>query len=109
MAAKNGHHDIVKILLDEGADITVKDLEGKTAMQLALENDKKTVVEVIQKESDKGYNVQTSGGHRIVLHTSPYVLLEQGRGQQNLEAGGNTAPGLAESFPVASSQHLLTG
>ena len=68
-----------------------------------------TVVEVIQKESDKGYNVQTSGGHRIVLHTSPYVLLEHGQGQQNLEAGGNTAPGLAESFPVASSQHLLTG
>ena len=60
LAAKNGHHDIVKILLDEGADITVKDLEGKTAMQLALENDKKSVVEVILSSSSWEQSLRTA-------------------------------------------------
>ena len=51
LAAKNGHHDIVKILLDEGADVTGRDCEGKTAMQLALENDRRSVVESILSSS----------------------------------------------------------
>merc|ERR1719193_3030354 len=55
-------------------------------------------VEVIQKESDKGFTVENKWGHKVVLHTSPSLLLDQ-----------ETTPGLAESFPVASAEQLLSG
>jgi YD repeat-containing protein len=57
-------------------------------------------VEVIQKESDTGFTVQNKWGHKVVIHTSPYLLLEQ---------SDNTPAGLAESFPIASAEQLLTG
>ena len=36
-AARNGHLRCLKVLLDSGAKVDVKNKEGKTALQIALE------------------------------------------------------------------------
>lgn len=47
-AAKFGHVKIVKILLEGGADKTIKNNEGKDAITLALEHEKPQVVELLK-------------------------------------------------------------
>jgi ankyrin repeat protein len=47
LSAMNGHCEIVKLLIEEGADISSKDMDEKTPLQIALEKGHKSVVKVI--------------------------------------------------------------
>ena len=40
-ASKNGHVDCIKMLLDNGATISCIDKDGKTCLDLAVENNQK--------------------------------------------------------------------
>ena len=52
-AAEKGHIEIVKLLLDHGADINAKDKDGKTALDLARENNKEKIVEYLKQAKAK--------------------------------------------------------
>jgi ankyrin repeat protein len=47
LASREGHTDVVKVLLDAAADITAKDLGGKTALQHAAKNKHRDVVALL--------------------------------------------------------------
>lgn len=52
-AAENGHWDIVEMLLAHGANLSVKDKEGKSALDLALKAGHTRTVEVLERISKK--------------------------------------------------------
>lgn len=52
-ACKFGHEKIVKLLLEAGADKTIKNNEGKDPITLAQEHDKVAVVELLKKTYSK--------------------------------------------------------
>lgn len=53
-AARFGHEAVVKILLDMGqADPTIRNLDGRTALDMAVANDKTAVVELLLVSSSK--------------------------------------------------------
>ena len=54
-------------------------------------------VEIIQRESDKSFITESKWGHKVLMKTAPYILLQ----------GDN--PGLAESFPVPSLERTEIG
>jgi ankyrin repeat protein len=52
-AAKMNHLDMVRLLLDHGADITAKDVTGRTALDWANENSNSDMVRLIQSSFAK--------------------------------------------------------
>lgn len=54
LAAREGHPDIVRILVDKGADINIKDKNGRTALMWAIENGHSDVVQVFKEKSGAG-------------------------------------------------------
>ena len=53
-ASNNGHADIVKFLLQKGADPTVRGQTNKTALELASRNNQANVVQILQQFSTAG-------------------------------------------------------
>ena len=53
LAAKNGHRDCVKTLLEHGADIAVIDKDGKTPKERAELSSKRSIVQLLQSEGEK--------------------------------------------------------
>jgi Ankyrin repeats (3 copies) len=53
LAAANGHMETVKLLLDRGADLNVRDNEGKTALVWAREKGHTEIVQLIEAASQK--------------------------------------------------------
>lgn len=49
LSAKNGHTNVVKFLLDQGANLTLKDRNGDTAMTIATENDQADIAMILQR------------------------------------------------------------
>ena len=52
-AAAEGHLEVVKVLLENGADASMKDIDGDTAESFALQNGHKEVAEYIKSEKLK--------------------------------------------------------
>lgn len=48
LASKFGYDEIVKILIENGADINIKNNDGKTALDYAEENDYKNIIELLK-------------------------------------------------------------
>ncbi len=48
-AAENGHAEIVRLLLDRGADINRRDFEGKTALDRAREAGHAEIVQILER------------------------------------------------------------
>jgi ankyrin repeat protein len=101
MAAMSGQTEIVRLLLDEGADVNItmkSSSSGKTALMQAAINNRSEIVELLitegadvnQTESDSGYSAlhfATQGSSE----TSVKTLLENGA-DPNLQAKDGRAP-----------------
>jgi ankyrin repeat protein len=48
IASWNGDKEMVKLLIENGADMSMKNKYGKTALMLALEGEHKEVVELLK-------------------------------------------------------------
>ena len=55
-ASQNGHENVVKLLLDNGANIDTKDKSGATPLWTAAQNEHDNIVKLL---IDKGANVNT--------------------------------------------------
>jgi len=53
LAAANGHAETVKLLLDRGADLKVRDNEGKTALVWAREKSHPEIAQLIEAAAQK--------------------------------------------------------
>ena len=47
-ASKNGYYDVVKMLVDNGADKNIKDRFGKTALSYAIFEKQKGIAELLK-------------------------------------------------------------
>lgn len=52
LAALRGHEEIVILLMDEGADYTIRNLDGKTAADIAAENGYLDLEEILRKDQN---------------------------------------------------------
>jgi ankyrin repeat protein len=52
-AAQGGHTDVVKALLDANAEVDVQNKNGETALDLAMQNDRKEIVNLLQEVGKK--------------------------------------------------------
>jgi ankyrin repeat protein len=77
LAAIEGYHEIAALLILRGADIDLKDIEGKTPLRYALENDNLAVVDVLVKD-EAGLFVKDNRG----VHPLKYAIEEK---SQHLE------------------------
>lgn len=44
MAVKSGHNKIVEMLLEKDIDLTIKDANGLSIMELCIDNSTKTII-----------------------------------------------------------------
>jgi len=51
-AAKGGHAEVVRVLLDRNADANAKDKDGKTALMLAEEEGHTEIVKLLKKSRE---------------------------------------------------------
>jgi len=49
LAAKNGHHEVVKFLISSGADVKLRDKNGDTAMMIATENEQEDIAILLRR------------------------------------------------------------
>ena len=129
-AAKNGHTDIVQLLIDRGADINKRDIFGKNSMYYATENGKVHTVQVLMNlgadlplahAASKGQNgvIQTllaagakpnmrdSDGHTALNHAAwmgrlgmVSILLQNGANPNERNQNGNTPLHLCQRYNV---------
>ena len=52
LAVENGHPDIVKTLLDRGADVDLKDSYDRTALDIAVQTEHPEIIEILQRALD---------------------------------------------------------
>ncbi|HEX6283449.1 MAG TPA: ankyrin repeat domain-containing protein, partial [Pyrinomonadaceae bacterium] len=79
-AAERGHAPIVKLLLDRGADVTVKDtFYGATAMTWALDHDHFEVVRLLLQKGAEGADDALMAGTRASNADLVKIALESGR------------------------------
>jgi len=50
-ASDNGHFDVVKMLLDNGADVNAKDQNGRTALYFAKEKGHQNIIMLFEAEA----------------------------------------------------------
>jgi ankyrin repeat protein len=49
LAAKNGHHEVVKFLISAGANVKLRDKNDDTAMMIATENDQEDIAILLKR------------------------------------------------------------
>lgn len=93
-AARGGHEAVVQLLLERGADVTVKDIHGWTALhevatsrseaaaRVLLENGADIAAETDCRETAP--HIAASKGHERLVQ----LLLEKGSGGRQREPGG---------------------
>ena len=52
-ATISGNYETVKLLIENEADINIKNNDGKTALDFAEENDYKNIIELLKNSIDK--------------------------------------------------------
>eukprot|EP00731_Ephydatia_muelleri_P032661 Em0024g205a len=58
-ASFNGHRDIVRALIEAGANISQTNKKGKTAMNIAEEKGNKDIIQVLETDQSKIFNIMT--------------------------------------------------
>jgi ankyrin repeat protein len=52
-AVRAGHTEIVKLLLEKGADVNLKNVQGWTPLALAKEEDRKDITQLLESHGGK--------------------------------------------------------
>jgi ankyrin repeat protein len=114
LALTHGHAEVVKYLLEEGADATLADEDGNTALYQAVELDQAEIVRLLLSRSKAELNVRGERGMTPLLlalsrrHTEMVkYLLEEGADVQMKYVTGNTALYLAAGRGHAEFVRLL--
>lgn len=69
LACQNGHKDIVKILIDNGADTTIQDARGKTVLHNAASAERFDIVPLLlQHDAPRLVNIQDKNGHTALYY-----------------------------------------
>lgn len=96
-ASQWGFIDIVKILIDKGADINIRGLYGNTALTFATQSG---FVEIVKILIDNGaeLNIKDDGGYTALMYASmdgyidiAIILIEKGADINIKDGFGNTA------------------
>ncbi|MCC6003743.1 MAG: ankyrin repeat domain-containing protein [Thermofilum sp.] len=79
-AAINGHADVVKLLLENGADPSIKDKNGKTALDVAREGGHADVAEIIEtfisgRRESIAESKERAGGESRAVRVTPLSIL----------------------------------
>ncbi|GFT78303.1 ANK_REP_REGION domain-containing protein [Nephila pilipes] len=108
-AANFGDTNVTKLLLEEGANIDIKDQNKNTSLHLAASNGHTDIVKllmekgsdlsVVNKEGNTSLHLAASNGHTDIAK----LLLEKGSDLSVVNKGGNTSLHLA-----ASNGHIDT-
>jgi ankyrin repeat protein len=48
-AVRGGHREIVELLVERGANVDVEDVQGRTALMLAKENERSKIVDFLTR------------------------------------------------------------
>ena len=66
MASQNGHLDVVRVLLDKGAEVNAKRIDGTTALMVASQNGHREVVrELLEKGAVEGENQKVTDSKHL--------------------------------------------
>ncbi|KAJ4855375.1 ankyrin repeats (3 copies) domain-containing protein [Trichoderma breve] len=97
LSARNGHGGIVKLLLEVGADVESKDINGQTALTHAARNGYETIVKLllmngadVESEDETGWTVlmhAAMSGYEVIVK----LLLQTGANFTPRDAHGQTA------------------
>ena len=92
MASKNGHHEVVNLLLEVGADLTMMDLNGGSALHAACWNNHISVVKLFLAHKD----IQKIINHPLKSGFTPLMIANDQKcfeiAQLLLEAGAAPDP-----------------
>ena len=115
-AASHGQPELVDVLLQNGADVNAKDLQGYTALLRALQKDQDLIVEKLTAQPNVDLNAQGNGKSATVLmhyvvrgdENKVRTLLQRGAEPKLSDADGDTALHLAaESHTAINVARLL--
>ena len=107
IASYHGHKEIIKILLENNADIYIQDCFGKRAIDRAKDN---TVIKILQNEEEK-LNAITAKSPKLTTKLSSSSLISQNNVIQDINNNvGNTSAltnltnnGVLNNYQVANN------
>jgi ankyrin repeat protein len=111
MASQRGHAETVRLLLNRGIDVNTKNTQGKTALELARENGKTAVVDLIQSTMNQQMAAQLNNA------TLPQLLAQNNFANEALvgmladkliEAKNRELPGLIAASTLDRRIALVT-
>ncbi|MDO5764839.1 MAG: ankyrin repeat domain-containing protein [Elusimicrobiales bacterium] len=113
-AIKGKYAEVVKVLLESGADVNAVTKSGKTALDTAVVWEDSSVLEVLLAHTGINVNATDSGGNTALMTaakagklTALKMLLAAGAGLNVKNKRGQTALGLARSCNRAEAAELL--
>ena len=108
VASKNGHQQVVELLLNEKADLNIQNNDGMTALMLASKNGHQQVVELLLNEKADP-NIQNNDGRTALMlasgngHQQVVELLLNEKSDPNIQDNDNWT---AEIYKVPSQETL---
>jgi ankyrin repeat protein len=103
-ASYEGSVDAVVVLLEHGASLEAVDEKGKTALQLALDNDKRKVTKVLCKHGARGALCYAAKNN---LRGMVAELISKGHDLEECDKRGNTALQLASYYGNRKVEKVL--
>lgn len=81
-ATRNNHYDMVKLLVKQGADITIKDKYGDRPYTLAIDNNNISMANYLKKFEPKEFHDLENKKHRLKNYKLPESLVDFLNGNQ---------------------------
>lgn len=106
-AARNGHANIVQLLLNANANVHAKDKEGFTATDRAMQNNHHDVIAVLEKELKKRWNLINASALGQVQDISMFIALKANLEETDFKTGSTPLIWAANCGHAQAVQLLL--